>query len=394
MRLSFRRSLFVLALGCALPALANPVLVGPPPVVDGKPVPLPTVKKWGQYWYPASLVGYNRGIEFAFDHATNTLYADGSVLDLDTIVIDGVVYVPLQPQVSSSDLQPGMAMLQARREKYESMEAGKPEKAGRTDMLFMAAEVDVPEHPWAEAPTAQPSGPIIDLDPTGTAHTPTHIQTQAPQVGGPLPNRLPRFAPVVTESPQEAPTAGGIPLRVATQGGPQQNSSPNPTGGDAPPTLPPPSSLPSPPSLSAPGLPPSSSPNGLQPIPVTAVAPAGPQGPSAGGAIGPCKGQNQAFEVSVLGGSLKNSPSDRLLALTLNQKNLSPVAQANLGSFALRCQDGSRIEPVKSRSVMPDGTLAPGGVREGELLFRLGPNAEPSALELEGTLPLSVPLVR
>jgi hypothetical protein len=43
---------------------------------------------------------------------------------------------------------------------------------------------------------------------------------------------------------------------------------------------------------------------------------------------------------------------------------------------------------------MPDGTLAPGGVREGELLFRLGPTAEPSALELEGTLPLSVTLGR
>jgi hypothetical protein len=370
---------FLLSLALALPAFANPVLVGPPPLVDGQPVPMPTVKKWGQYWYPASLVGFNRGIEFAFDHATNTLYADGSVLDLDTLVIDGVVYIPLQPQVSMSDFRPGLTMLEARRKTYESMESGKPEKAGNTEMLFMETTVDMPEHPWAEAPTAQPTGPIIDLDPTGDGHVPAHIQSQGPssyQPDAPLPGRLPRHAPSAeVPSPDASP---GIPLRVSSQGGPQQEL--------APPILPPPTQP-------TPTLQLSSNPNGLQPIPV-AVAPEVPRGPSAAGAIGPCQGKNQAFEVSVLGGSLQNGTSDRLLALKLHQKNLSPVAQANLGSFALRCQDGTRVEPVRSRSVMPEGTLAPGGVREGELLFRLGPMAEPRALELEGTLPLSVTLVR
>lgn len=377
-----------------MPVLANPVLVGPPPMVDGKPVPMPTVKKWGQYWYPASLVGYNRGIEFAYDHATNTLYADGSVLDLDTLVVDGVVYVPLQPQVSNSDLRPGMAMLEARREKYEAMQHGMPEKEGNMDMLFMENSVDVPDHPWAEAPTAQPAGPIIDLDPTGgDGRMPSHIQSQGPVTydpSGPLPGHIPRNPSVVEEVPSTPPGAGqGIPLRVSTHGGPQDQPAPSSlpaAGSETVPTLPAPN-------LPAPGLQTSSSPTGLQPIPV-AVAPAAPAAVSAGGAIGACRGRNQAFEVSVLSGSLTNNASDRLLALKLTQKNLSPVAQANLGSYALRCQDGTRLEPVKSRSVMPDGTLAPGGVREGELLFRLSPTAEPKALELEGTLPLSLPLAR
>jgi hypothetical protein len=357
-------------------------------MVDGKPVPMATVKKWGQYWYAASLVGHNRGIEFAFDHATNTLYADGSVLDLDTIVIDGIVYIPLQPQVSGSDLRPGLTMLEARREKYESMESGMPEKVGNTEMLFMETSVDMPEHPWAEASTAQPTGPVIDLDPTGSGHIPAHLQSQAPRVEGPLPGHLPRNPPpVVAEAPASEPGQAGIPLRVSTQGGPREQAQGGPVASQSPPP-----SLPAP-NLPSPSLQPSSSPNGLQPIPAAVASPA-PSGVSSGGAIGPSRGKNQAFEVSVLSGSLQNSSSDRLLALKLNQKNLSPVAQANLGTFALRCQDGSRVEPVRSRSVMPDGTLAPGGVREGELLFRLGPTAEPSALELEGTLPLSVTLGR
>lgn len=374
-----------------MPALANPVLVGPPPLVDGKPVPMPTVKKWGQYWYPASLVGFNRGIEFAFDHATNTLYADGSVLDLDTLVVDGVVYVPLQPQVSNSDLRPGMAMLEARREKYENMTAGMPEKEGNMDMLFMENSVDMPEHPWAEAPTAQPTGPIIDLDPTGgDGRAPSHIQTQGPVTydpAGPLPGHIPRNPNPIEPAPVPSAAAGqGIPLRVSTHGGPQDQ----PVRTDSVPEVPP--TLPSP-NLPSPSLQTSASPTGLQPIPV-AAAPAAPAGVSASGALAPCRAKNQAFEVSILSGNLTNSSSDRLLALKLTQKNLSPVAQANLGSYALRCQDGTRVEPVKSRSVMPDGTLAPGGVREGELLFRLAPNAEPRALELEGTLPLSISLAR
>lgn len=403
MRLSLKRSLLALMLvWTAVPVLANPVLVGPPPMVDGEPAPMATVQKWGQYWYPASLVGHNRGIAFSYDHATNKLYADGSVLDLDTLVIDGVVYIPLQPSVTNTDLRPGLTMLEARRKQYEEAESTMSEKVGNTEMLFMETSVDMPEHPWAEGERHAPTGPIINLDATGTGHIPAHIATQSPVLPstGPLPNRIPRTPPSVVE---EAPPAqsssstdsAGIPLRIATQGGPQAAAAANSTGGTTAnlptPNLPTPN-LPNP-QLPTPVLRTSSSPTGLQPIPNSVAAAAVPK-TTGGGAIATSKGKNQAFEVSVLGGSLENSPSDRLLSLKVNQKNLSPVAQANLGSFALRCQDGTRLEPVKSRSVMPDGTLAPGGVREGELLFRLGPNAEPRALELEGTLPLSLPLAR
>ena len=355
---------------------------------------MPTVKKWGQYWYPASLVGFKRGIEFAYDHATNTLYADGSKLDLDSLVVDGVVYIPLQPDLSMSDMNPGMRMLETRRGQYEAYEETLPERRGNTEALFMENSVEVPAHPWAEAPTAQPEGPIIDLDPTGNARVPSHMGPHAlPQQGTPetLPGHLPR--PLGPPPSEPSPSASyqippspqqGIPLRVSTQGGPQGGSEPDP---GVTVTLPPPSAPPSNTEVT-------SRPNGLQPIPVAAnPQPPGPVGMSPGG-ISPSRGKNQAFEVSVLSGSLKEAGSDRLLSLTLNQTNLSPVAQSNLGSFALRCRDGSRVESVKSRSVMPDGTLAPGGVREGELLFRLPAGAQPAALELEGTLPLSVPLGR
>lgn len=352
-------------------------------MVDGKLVPMPTVKKYGQYWYPASLVGFSRGLSFAFDHATNKLYVDGSELELDTIVIEGVVYIPLQPVPDTGDMRPGLSMLEARRQKYQEMEQGMPEKTGNTDMLFMQHDLDMPEHPWATGSQDIPTGPVIDLDPTGSGHVPAHLQTQ-PTSPTPesLPGRIPRVPPVVSPQPQAVspPSSQGIPLRIATSGGPQSSSREMETV-----------VLPAPPATSPVAV--STSPTGLQPIPVTPPATPSVAPPSAG-AIAPSKGQNQAFEVSVVGGGLQSSPSDRLLTLKLHQKNLSPVAQANLGSFALRCQDGTRIEPVRSRSVMPEGTLAPGGVREGELLFRLSPGAEPQALELEGTLPLSVTLKR
>lgn len=381
MRLPVKRSLLVAMLLWTAPVLANPVLVGPPPMVDGQPVAMPTVQKWGQYWYPASLVGHNRGIAFAFDHATNTLYADGSVLDLDTLVIDGVVYIPLQPEVTNTDLRPGLTMLEARRKQYEGMESGMPEKVGNTDMLFMETSVDMPEHPWAEGSRHTPTGPVVNLDATGTAQVPAHIASQSPYVApsGNLPNRIPRIPPTVAEEPSNSAAAvsdQGVPLRVATQGGPHAAGR---AGGGA----------------SAPAPRPSeASPTGLQPIRASAMASATLPTKPGKNAIAASRGKNQAFEVSVLSGSLESSDSDRLLALKVHQKNLSPVAQANLGSFALRCQDGSRLEPVTSRTVMPDGTLAPGGVREGELLFRLAPGSEPKALELEGTLPLSLPLAR
>jgi hypothetical protein len=394
MRLPAQRSFLVFALGASLAwgapsVLANPVMVGPPPMVDGKPVPMPTVKKWGQYWYPAALVGQCRGIEFAFDHATNTLYADGSVLEMDTLVVDDVVYIPIAPTLSMTDMRPGLAALQARRSKYEAEQAGMAEQQGNTDLLFMETTVDMPAHPWADAPAYVPTGPIIDLDATGVGSVPAHMSPAAmPAQAAPehLPDHLPRATDIVpsvqtASYPAETGSGSGIPLRVTTHGGPQDSAAPADVARSAA----------APPTSGNTQL--SSSPVGLQPIPQAVAATRGATAPSSGSlALPPSRGKNQAFEVLVLEGSLKNSASDRLLSLKLNQKNLSPVAQANLGSFALRCQDGSRVEPVKSRSVMPEGTLAPGGVREGELLFRLSPGAQPAALELEGTLPLTVTL--
>ena len=49
-------------------------------------------------------------------------------------------------------------------------------------------------------------------------------------------------------------------------------------------------------------------------------------------------------------------------------------------------------EASRTRSYLPDGTLAPGSLREGELVFRLTDEQKPQALELEGALGLSVPL--
>lgn len=378
MPISLKRSFFLLALGCALPVFANPVLVGPPPMVDGKLVPMPTVKKYGQYWYPASLVGFSRGLSFSFDHATNTLYVDGSRLDLDTLVVDGVVYIPLQPIPNTENMRPGISMLEARRQKYVEMEAGMPEKVGNTDMLMMQTDLDMPNHPWAEGMPDIPTGPVINLDPTGTSHIPAHLQTQPTSpVPASLPGRIPRYptpAPQELPSPSPSPSSQAIPLRVATQGGPQSGE----RGVSDGPQL-------ATQTVSAPVL----------PAPVEVAPAAAPTTSASGGGatvLAPSKSKNQAFEVSVISGGVKDNSSDRLLTLKLHQKNLSPVAQANLGTFALRCEDGTRIEPVQSRSVLPQGTLAPGGVREGELLFRLTPNVAPRALELEGTLPLSVTL--
>lgn len=372
----YRSVLFALAFAVCLsmPIYAGPVLVGPPPVVDGKPLPMPTVKKWGQYWYPASLVGYMRGIEFAYDAATNTLYADGSKLEMDTIVIEGRVYVPLQPVVTQAGLRPGLEALQLRRSKYEAMRRNDPEAQGNMDALFMETEVDMPDHPWAEGASFTPTGQIIDLDATGTGALPAHMQSMPVNSGAiaPLPGKLPPPSfDSQYDSPQSSPSAraSGIPLHITTAGGPQVASEP------ALPTT-------------------SATPTGMQPIPVapletkeTSVVPA-----NASRDLAPASGKNQVFEVSVKSAKVQAGSLDGVLLVRLSQKNLSPVAQANLGSFALRLKDGRRLDPVRSRSVMPDGTLAPGGVREGELVFQMPQGALPGTLELEGTLPLSVGL--
>ncbi len=358
------------------PALGAPVSVGPPPVVDGKPVPMPTVKKWGQFWYPASLVGYNRGIDFAYDQATKKLYADGSELELDTLLVEGIVYIPLQPNTGADSLRPGMDALLSRRETYEKMEL--PESAGRTEALFLENDLDMPDHPWVEdQQNKAPSGPVINLDATSDGNVPAHLRAgalPAQQPPAPLPGALPRPGTVPVASLSTAPppstsspvTAGhGIPVRVTAQGGPPSAASKEPVA--------------------------------MEPIPYQAptvgpeTAPGPPQN-SSPQQFASSKSQNQVFEVTVVGGDLRASAPDRLLRIQLLQKNLSPVAQANLGTFSVRCESGKRIEPVRSRSVLADGVLAPGQGRQGELLFRLAPTEVPQTLELEGTIPLTVRL--
>ncbi len=368
MRLSVRKSLLVGMLVCQS-AWGNPIPVGPPATVDGKPVPMPVVKKFGQYWYPASLVGHNMGVQFSFDHATNTLYVDGSRLDMDTVVVDGVVFIPIKPRLRNGGLEPGIEMLKSRRHQYEAHEKEAPERVGNTEAMFMHTQVDVPHHPWEEDEGEDPPiGPVINLDPTGeTIPVPGTMRPQeAPK---PLPNRVSRIPAVAPPEPAVAPrvttATAGQPYRVSTQGGPQGG----PVASEAP-TLP--------------AIAVSNSPTGLQPLPTSNAA--------ISRSLKPNQARNQAFELSVLEGAWRGDGVDRLLVLKLRQTNLSPVAQANLGAFSLRCRDGSRLEPVESRSAMPLAALPPGGSRDGELVFLLGANRLPASLELEGSVPLSLVL--
>lgn len=368
MRLSVRKSLLVGMLVCQS-AWGNPLPVGPPAMVDGKPVPMPVVKKFGQYWYPASLVGHNMGVEFSFDHATNTLYVDGSRLDMDTVVVDGVVFIPIKPRLRNGGMEPGMEMLKSRRQQYEAYEKEAPERAGNTEAMFMHTKLDVPHHPWEEDEGEDPPmGPVINLEPTGES-VPVPGTTRPQEAPKPLPNRVSRIPAVAP--PELAPALSvaasypGQPYRVSTQGGPQ--------GGPI---------MPAPPTLPAIAV--TSSPTGLQPIP-SSNSPV-PR------SLKSNQARNQAFELSVLEGAWRGEGNDRLLILKLRQTNLSPVTQANLGAFSLRCRDGSRLEPVESRSSLSLTALPPGGSRDGELVFRLGPSSSPASLELEGSVPLSLAL--
>lgn len=357
------------AASLAVAVWARPIPVGPPAMVDGKPVVMPIVKKWGQYWYPASLVGHNMGVEFSFDHATNTLYVDGSRLDLDTVVVDGVVYLPLKPRLSSGGLQPGEEMLKLRRHEYEALEASAPERVGNTEAMFMHTEVDVPAHPWEqEDGDPQTFGPVIDLDPSGEV-IPVPGTMRPQEAPKPLPNRVSRIPapPAPPQDPPQGPGSGGsIPTMVATQGGPQ---------GRSPVALAPVTNVVAMPQVS---------PTGLQPI---------PGGVPGSITISPREARNQTFGVALLDAQVRTSGSGRTFAIKIRQTNLSPVAQANLGSYLLRCADGRSLEPVQSRSVLSSSTLAPGGSREGELVFQMTTDAVPASLELKGPVPLSVDLL-
>lgn len=344
---------------------ASPVLVGPPPMVDGKPAPMDVVKKWGRLWYPAPLVGYYRHMEFAYDHAARKLYIDGQLSEMEALVVDGIVYLPVKPIADVNDLTKSQASEAARQQLYHNH----PEDRGNPVLVSSPTS-----HPWAKQ--GQPIGRIIDLEPTGHSGVPAHMQPgAAPPQRAPekLPGRLPRPGETATVNPTREPTvqiapSHGIPRQVTAQGGQPEGRLVTPE-----------------------------QPKTLQPVPYKepTVASGQPKPPPSlpdKAAFGPKSAQNKIFEVSVGGAALARSSKDGLLTLKLQQKNLSPVAQANLGSFAIRCSDGTRVEPVRSRSYLPGKALAPGQARDGELVFRLPREATPKSLELEGTSPLSLPL--
>ena len=349
-------------------ALAGPVEIIPV-VVEGKLAPYSRVKKHNRIWYPASVVGYHRGIDFSYDYATGKLYANGVETYIKSVVVDDVVYVNMTPQVTQGDMRPGMSELDAHRAQLQAFEGASPHMQGNTDALFMSQNVSSHAHPWVQGPGDRNS-PIIDLDPTQEAPNAAHMRPGARPPEAPpeqLPNRLPRPGEegLATDSNGTvqvvAPAQHGMPRNVTTEGGPSDVAA-------APADT-----------------------TGLQPIP-TAPQVAPDTSPfSSSGRLKSSKSQNSVFQVDVVGG-IWELGADNLLKLKLTQTNISQVAQSNLGSFAVRCTNGTRVEASRTRSYLPDGTLAPGSLREGELVFRLAEDQKPQALELEGALGLSVPL--
>jgi hypothetical protein len=376
----FCLSLMAGAVFCGAVALAGPMEITPV-LVKGKLAPYSRVKKHNRIWYPASVVGHHRGINFSYDYATKTLFADGIETLIKSVVVDRVVYLDISPQVTADGLRPGIDSLQARRAQLRAYDGASSHLEGRSDRIFMSQNVPEHVHPWAGGSVDR--SPIIDLDPTSEAPVAPHMRPGARPPEAPpeeLPNRLPQPGQqsVATENggtvqvvapengAQSDPTVQvvapeGMPRQVTEQGGPSTNSTA------------------------------SSNTTGLQPIPKVA-APAPDTSPfNSSGKLQSTSSQNSVFKVDVMAGSWQIS-SDNLLRLKLSQVNISKVAQSNLGTFAVRCADGTRVEASRTRSYLPDGTLAPGSLREGELVFRLTSNQRPQALELEGALGLSVPL--
>ena len=132
--------------------------------------------------------------------------------------------------------------------------------------------------------------------------------------------------------------------------------------------------------------------NGLQPIPEPPKEAPKHIPFEHSGKLSQSSAQNSVFSVTVLGGTWNADDKNRILKLKLNQENRSKVAQSNLGSFTVRCADGTRVEASRTRSYLPDGTLDPGGARDGELIFRFSSAQTPQVVELEGALRLTVPL--
>lgn len=353
------------------PVFADPVEVGPPVLVDGKIAPYSRVKKDGLIWYPASVVGYERGIHFSYDFGSRRLFANGVETQIPAVVVDDVVYVNLTPKVSQHDMRPGMNTLEMRQAELRQMEQGNYHMEGVTDSYLMSQNVPNNPHPWTGGGEVDNS-PIIDLDPKGEEPLSPLMQPGARPPQAPparLPNRLPGPADTETavtvsvdstaSNPQATvETSHGIPLTVTTQGGPE-------TGQGAVANL-------------SPVLPQST---------VKAVAPF-----ENSCRLKSAQAENAVFAVKVLQGDWQVNSKDRILHVKLEQSNRSKVAQTSLGEYAVRCQDGSRVEASRTRSYLPSAPLAPGAARTGELVFRLTEKQIPQSLELEGALKLSVPL--
>lgn len=356
--------------GCTA-AWARPVEILPV-VVKGKLAPYSRVKKHNRIWYPASVVGLHRGVTFSYDYATGKLYADGVETYIQSVVVDDVVYLNMTPEVSQQEMRPGMSQLHSRQADLRAFESASPHMEGNTDAIFMSQNVPNHEHPWAHG-AVDLASPIIDLDPTYEVDNAPLLRPGARPPEAPpenLPSRLPRpgeeglatnengtIQVVVPQGPQ------GMPRTITTEGGPAQadsTASPVDTAG-------------------------------LQPIPVQPTVAPDTSPFTSSGKLRASSSHNSVFKVDILAGDWELGV-DSILRLKLSQTNLSKVAQSNLGSFAVRCTDGSRVEASRTRSYLPDGTLAPGGLREGEMVFRLASGQKPRALELEGALGLSVPL--
>lgn len=354
---------FALAFSLLSPAVAAPVPVGEPPMVDGQPARMAVVKKWGRIWYPAPLVGFYRKMNFAYDHARRELYVDGQLSEMETVVVDGIVYLPIKPIATGTDMAPSEASAAAREHLYHSH----PHERGRSILETQNQQV----HPWSDQ--AQPVGRVIDLEPTGSTYVPPHMRPgAAPPQHAPeaLPGRLPRPGETALVQSEKVPTvqippSGGVPRQIQTQGGQPEGHVTGPDQRRA-----------------------------MEPVPYQAPQTVKePESEKPGDSSFRAQtARNKVFEVAVDSAQLKRGEREGVLTLKLHQTNLSPVAQANLGSFAIRCEDGTRVEPVRSRSYLPGKALGPGQNRQGELIFRLPLKASPRTLELEGTLPLSVEL--
>lgn len=353
------------------PVLADPVDVGPPVVVDGKIAPYSRVKKNGLIWYPASVVGYQRGIHFSYDFGSRTLFANGVETQIPAVVVDDVVYVNLTPKVSQHDMRPGMNTLEMRQAELRQMEQGNYHMEGVTDSYLMSQNVSSNPHPWTSGGEVDNS-PIIDLDPTGEEPLSPLMQPGARPPQGPpasLPNRLPgpdsagtaetvSVNPTASNPQATVETSHGVPLTVTTQGGPEAGQ-----GAVA----------------------------NLSPVvPQSTVKQVAPFEKSC--RLKSAQAENSVFAVKVMQGDWQVNSKDRILHVKVEQANRSKVAQSSLGEYAVRCEDGSRVEASRTRSYLPNAPLAPGAGRTGELVFRLTEKQIPQSLELEGALQLSVPL--